>query len=53
MDAKIPQALRGDIPLFAAGDEIIWIPGYRVARSAAVTDPSKGGILLRVERENS
>ncbi|HNS80402.1 MAG TPA: tRNA lysidine(34) synthetase TilS [Kiritimatiellia bacterium] len=53
VDAKIPQALRGDIPLFAAGDEIIWIPGYRVARSAAVTDPSKGVILLRVERGNS
>jgi len=49
VDAKVPQDARRGLPLLVAGDEIIWVPGYRVARSAAVTDPSRGALLMRIE----
>ena len=32
VDAKVPAARRGRVPVFACGGEIVWIPGYRVAR---------------------
>jgi tRNA(Ile)-lysidine synthase len=31
-DGKVPRDRRGRVPLFACGKEIVWIPGYRIAR---------------------
>lgn len=31
-DQKIPRAQRADWPVVTCGDEIIWLPGYRIAR---------------------
>ncbi len=36
VDAKLPEMLRDTVPLIACGDEIVWVPGYRVARRYAV-----------------
>lgn len=40
--AKVPPAVRAALPLLAdaATGEILWLPGYRVAASAAVASPS-------------
>ncbi len=40
--AKVPIEVRATLPILADADtgEILWIPGYRVAASAAVADPS-------------
>ncbi len=35
-DSKIPRDLRNRIPLLVCRDEILWIPGHRVAAAAAV-----------------
>jgi tRNA(Ile)-lysidine synthase len=32
-DAKIPKAQRASVPVVVCRGEIIWIPGYRIARS--------------------
>ena len=31
VDLKVPAARRGSWPIVCAGDEIAWIPGYRIA----------------------
>ena len=46
IDAKIPQHLRDTLPLLACGDNIIWVPGYRIDRRFAV--PSADAPCLRV-----
>lgn len=37
-DANIPLFLRGMIPLVSGGDEIMWVPGWRIARKAAIKE---------------
>jgi tRNA(Ile)-lysidine synthase len=37
-DRKIPRALRHEVPLFVAGDRIIWIIGVGVSHEARVTE---------------
>lgn len=41
VDAKIPSAARETWPVFCAGDEIAWIPGYRIAAQFAVPPGGK------------
>ena len=40
--AKVPPAVRASLPILADAvtGEVLWIPGYRVAASAAVTSPN-------------
>lgn len=39
--AKVPPALRATLPIlaYANSNEVIWVPGYRIAASAAVASP--------------
>ena len=37
-DAKVPVAERDTYPVIASGDEIVWLPGYRIAAPYAVRD---------------
>ena len=37
-DAKIPVAERDTYPVIVCGDEIVWLPGYRIAAPYAVRD---------------
>ena len=48
VDAKIPQSIRKQIPLFFCGDEVVWLPGYRIARNWAVLDEKQRSLQLRV-----
>jgi tRNA(Ile)-lysidine synthetase-like protein len=37
-DAKVPEAERDSYPVIVCGDEIVWLPGYRIAAPYAVHD---------------
>jgi tRNA(Ile)-lysidine synthase len=47
VDAKVPAAARDKVPLLVCGDEIVWLPGYRVARTFAVRDADAPAIQVR------
>jgi len=46
---KIPRVRRSGIPIFECRDEIVWIPGYRVARGWEVPGPDAPSLSLHVE----
>ena len=48
VDAKVPAAERAEVPLFECGGEIIWVPGYCVARGWEVRDPGAPALQLVV-----
>lgn len=50
VDAGVPRPGRGRIPLVECGDEIVWIPGYRIAREWAVRGGSARSLKLVLER---
>ena len=37
-DGKVPAARRDSYPIIVSGDEVLWVPGYRVATSCAVRE---------------
>ena len=49
IDLKIPASDRKKIPIFECDDEIIWVPGYRVARGWCVKE-GDSAVLLSVDR---
>ncbi len=49
-DQKIPKAQRGRIPVVVCRGEIIWLPGYRIARSWAVDGEHGESIHVRIEQ---
>ena len=38
MDAKVPEAERDTYPVVVCGEEVVWVPGYRIAAPYAVRD---------------
>lgn len=49
VDAKVPVAQRARLPLLLADDEIVWVPGYRVARAYAVAAPDAASVRVRMQ----
>jgi len=47
VDARIPRRLRDTIPLVIAGDEIVWVAGYRISERARLTATTRR--VLRLE----
>jgi tRNA(Ile)-lysidine synthase len=50
VDAKLPVRARRRVPLFECGRQIVWLPGYRVARGWEVLDPAADALRITVER---
>ncbi len=48
-DAKVPLERRARTPIFECDGEIVWVPGYRIARGWGVSDPAAAALQLRVE----
>jgi tRNA(Ile)-lysidine synthase len=46
VDAKVPEADRDAIPVFVCRDEVVWVPGYRIARAYAVPSPDAPSLRL-------
>lgn len=49
VDGKLPASLRDAYPLVFCGDELAWIPGYRIA-SGFAAKPGDGLVEIRVAR---
>jgi tRNA(Ile)-lysidine synthase len=50
VNVKMPQRARDNWPLLCAGDEIIWVPGYRPAHSYRLTESTKSVLYFSVLR---
>lgn len=50
IDAKIPLCKRDKIPVLVCGDEIVWLPGYRVARAFAIQDLNAENFKIEIEQ---
>ena len=48
VDAKVPASLRGRVPLFVCGGDIVWLPGYRVARGWEVAPDAATAIQITI-----
>jgi tRNA(Ile)-lysidine synthase len=48
VDAKVPSEMRGRLPLLVVDDEVVWVPGYRVARAYAVRGPRAAAVRVRM-----
>ncbi|MCE9614598.1 MAG: tRNA lysidine(34) synthetase TilS [Lentisphaerae bacterium] len=49
VNAKIPREARSKVPVFICDDDIVWLPGYRVARGWAVGAPGERMLELHVD----
>ncbi|MBL8049685.1 MAG: tRNA lysidine(34) synthetase TilS [Anaerolineales bacterium] len=50
VNEKIPQRARDRWPLLCAGDEILWVPGFRPAHGHHLTDETKNVIYFSLTR---
>ena len=50
VDQKVARDSRDRIPVFECRGEIVWIPGYRIARSWEVKDPRAPSLHLYVRK---
>ncbi len=50
IDEKLPSRLRATVPLIVCQDEIIWLPGYRIADQYRVTPSTRRVAKVSVEK---
>lgn len=50
INVKLPRRARDRWPLVCAGDEIVWIPGYRIAHRFRVTDQTRRVLKLALQK---
>jgi tRNA(Ile)-lysidine synthase len=50
VDEKVPEHTRDGIPILVCGDEIVWIPGYRIADRFAVRSNHAKSLRIEVAR---
>lgn len=49
VDHKVPRWRRRRVPLLLCGDEVVWVPGYRVAAAYHVRDVGAASWHVRIE----
>jgi tRNA(Ile)-lysidine synthase len=49
--AKIHRRARARWPLVCAGDQIVWVPGFRLAHPFRITETTRRAVLLRMEKK--
>lgn len=50
INVKLPQAARQGWPLVCVGEEIVWIPGFRLAHSVRVTEKTQRVMYLSLHK---
>ena len=50
-DSKIPSDKRGEIPLVASGNEVLWVVGYRTGEGARITSSTKKLLKMEIKRK--
>ena len=53
VNVKLPRRVRAGWPVVFSGDEIVWLPGFRLAHPFRLGDASKAILHLRLERHES
>jgi len=48
VDAKVPSERRDEIPVLVCGEDVVWIPGFRVHRDYAVHAPRASSIRIEM-----
>lgn len=51
IDEKIPAEIRGEIPLLADGNHIMWAIGYRISEAYKITDSTKTILEVTVKEK--
>jgi tRNA(Ile)-lysidine synthase len=51
IDGKVPLLQRFDLPMVAAGKDVVWIPGFRPARTCSARPESQNCILVEMIRD--
>jgi tRNA(Ile)-lysidine synthase len=51
VNQKLPRRARAKFPLVLAGDEIAWVPGFRLAHPFRLREETRRAVLLRLIRE--
>jgi len=51
INQKIPRRARAGWPLVIARDQIVWVPGYRLAHPFRLTEKTRRVILLQLEHQ--
>jgi len=46
INVKVPRFIRDRLPLLSSGDQIVWVPGYRVGQPFLVTENSQHIVKL-------
>jgi tRNA(Ile)-lysidine synthase len=52
INVKIPRRARGGWPLVCAGEQIVWVPGYRLAHPFRITNKTKRVVKLTLQGGN-
>jgi tRNA(Ile)-lysidine synthase len=50
VNVKMPQRARENWPLLCAGDEIVWVPGYRPAHAYRLSDSTRSILYFSISR---
>lgn len=50
VDGKVPRDERGTIPVFECGGQVVWLPGYRIARGWEVESEGAPALQILVEK---
>ncbi|MFZ2098187.1 MAG: tRNA lysidine(34) synthetase TilS [Anaerolineales bacterium] len=53
INLKIPKRARNTWPLICSGEDIIWVPGYRVSEQACIKPGSRKIVQLILSREST
>ena len=48
VDAKVPREDRARIPVLECDGEVVWLPGYRIARQWAVDDEDARNVQIAI-----
>jgi len=51
VNVKLPRRVRSGWPVVFSGDEIVWLPGFRLAHPFRLGDASKAALHLRLVRQ--
>jgi len=50
INVKLPRRARGRWPLVCRGDQIVWLPGFRLAHPFRLRRDTRRAVLLTLER---
>jgi tRNA(Ile)-lysidine synthetase-like protein len=49
MDRRVPADLRAQMPLVAAGNLVLWVPGQPAVTAGAASEPALGYVRLELQ----